>query len=1014
MKNKFAFALFAIILASAFASATVYCTPGVECRTTNECGQFDACSCRAGFDSNGICATCDTIPKRPTANLACTYGGAVYPSTWTPAEGETVRITIMPQGAECCSDPYFTGCKNYGGYYRPVVVENKMGTVVAANFFWENYKASDCIGLKVPFGSFDFTASPGEAPYTIKELSSQYAYHSDLAHGGFYDIENYDGYPENSTPSCLANRKDHCGLKYWETVGVITPAKCAGFDSCFGSDPYLKWKKFDVSACSFSEFSCDYGCGSTITKNEQDGRYFPPACNDFLGCNYGAPSCKLGYCNAKCEKDSDCGQSTCSEGSQVLNITGICTGNCTCANGGVYTCQSLADLCKQTSCNGQRFYCTSKGGKYGWSASPDCSDNNECTIGDTCSLTSTLPGKGACTGKPRVCADSCGQNRLEIGGACTAGQCFADRTFTCDSILDSCKQASCGGSQYYCTDIGNPGNFSWKNTPLCAQADKCILNATCTGGTGYDSGNCKAQNDSKGIAASNYSCKDECFAKGGQLLKSGMSCDGLGGCAPSKTSLCDGSLTSSGQCASASCGNSTYYCAQRNGTWGWSLSAGIGGDTCTANWINTSNVCSALGAVESKSSMGCSNSSDTCKTAACNGQQFYCTNANSENKSSWQWALLPENKSASCDDGNACTYSDTCALGGAQPGTAGKCSGTSYSCKDKCGPDAISTNRQCTGQAPPFECKDSGEAIACTSSKHDLCRDEKCGSPLADYYCTNYAGNWSWTLSKSCFDGNLCTSNDQCTNDGTGSFACVGTAVPSGNLCVDESGRTVQTESQSLSNPGICCYTGTKPTSSSCDTNGGGGLLADSRCVRFTCIGEGKTGYAPFGADTICGKVECPQGTVGTGCDQYCTTDGRCTQCTPSCVLSSSDDIVMECPSKNSNVRITLKVMSYSQGTPSCSIDPELTVMFGAQSDQLSRTNCTNGENYFDINAQQAGYYRIRASGQGLVRECSFESVPLLGAKAPTVFDPVYIAVIFILGLPVGFILVLMFMKATD
>src|SRR3989338_8966298 len=151
-----AFAALAIILPSP-AQSTTGCQAGQSCKTTDECGQYDSCSCKTGFDEHGICETCDLDAKRPTSNLECVYAGAVVPSNYNPANGERVAITVGQDSVQCCNDPFYAGCKDRPGFYRPVVLENRFGKVVGGNFFWENYKDNDCIGFSVPSSRFEIT-----------------------------------------------------------------------------------------------------------------------------------------------------------------------------------------------------------------------------------------------------------------------------------------------------------------------------------------------------------------------------------------------------------------------------------------------------------------------------------------------------------------------------------------------------------------------------------------------------------------------------------------------------------------------------------------------------------------------------------------------------------------------------------------------------------------------------------------------------------------------------------------
>lgn len=1026
-------ALFAVALLflSAGALATTYCTPGFECKTTDECGLFDACSCRTGFDANGICSTCDLAQKRPTSNLACGYSGAVVPSTWTPTDGERVVVRVEPSNISCCNDPFFAGCREYGEHYRPVVVENRVGIVVAANFFWENYKDNDCIGMKVPFSSFEFTAYATAAPYRIRQLTSQYAFHADLDHAGFYDLENYDGYPENSTPECMSYRKDSCEGKYWQAVGSISVGKCEGADSCRGQAPYQIWRSFDYQTCSYTDRSCEYGCGATVAKNESDKRYYPPLCDDFGGCGYGEPYCRAIYCGATCEKDADCGQSECAEGNATIDVSGgMCAGNCTCSFAGKYNCNGTADECRQVSCNGQRYYCTQNNGTWGWWRSPDCNDNNACTQNDSCTMTANVPAKGACAGTAKACADSCGANKLQIGGTCSSGKCYPASAYNCESGFDSCKRATCGGEEYYCTDYGQKGNYTWTREPSCRASDACTANLTCKGGSAFAPGACTAsKNALGGYTAFNYTCADVCGAGDPTLLLLGMKCDGKGGCEPSSIAACDGNAKNANKCATKACGNLTYYCGLRGNSWGWSLSASLGNDTCDGNWINTSESCNAAG--QGGKSFRCIDANDSCRHAACNGEEFYCTNAGSQNKSEWKWAKVVNN-TAACDDGNDCTNFDSCELGQLGADGNGTCTGKAYSCADSCGPNWMSRERTCTGREPPYECADTAVTDECSEENHAMCLVAKCGGTNdnirryiraeSEYRCTNFNGTWAWRPGKDCFDGDYCTQGDSCTADAASSGApgkCEGKAVQTGEYCVDAAGLTILGGSKTLtSQPALCCYSGTRPTSSSCVLGASwGGIVPDQKCVKYSCTGDGLAAFAPLGETTECGRTECPAGTNRTGCTRYCNQDGTCGTCTPNCALQSSDDMALSCPKRTTETAANLTVTVFINGTPDCGAEPKITVT-GPTTEKYLRAECTAGVSRFEVRTGEAAKYAVsarldRLGIASIVRECSIDSFPIKSAGQFQA-DTLFVVIVAMLGLPLGIGLVLVMLRRPD
>src|SRR5205823_3626856 len=149
--------------------------------------------------------------------------------------------------------------------------------------------------------------------------------------------------------------------------------------------------------------------------------------------------------------------------------------------------------------------------------------------------------------------------------------------------------------------------------------------------------------------------------------------------------------------------------------------------------------------------------SDQCNTRTCNGTAS-CT--------------VTPLTGTSCDDGNACTYTDTCTSGG-------QCVGTAITCtSDQCNTRTCNRTASCTVTPLTGTSCDDGNprphtatltpctplfrsSITCTS---DQCNTRTCNG-TASCTVTPLTGT-------SCDDGNACTYTDTCTSGGQ----CVGTA----------------------------------------------------------------------------------------------------------------------------------------------------------------------------------------------------------------------------------------------
>ncbi len=178
-----------------------------------------------------------------------------------------------------------------------------------------------------------------------------------------------------------------------------------------------------------------------------------------------------------------------------------------------------------------------------------------------------------------------------------------------------------------------------------------------------------------------------------------------------------------------------------------------------------------------------------------------------------------------CDDGDACTVTDTCLLG--------SCAGTPRTCDDAnvCTADSCDPATGCVNAPRPGPCDDhnactTGDTCAggqCVGTRrscddNNVCTDDSCNPATGCVHASNTAP---------CDDGNACTTVDVCTG-GT----CVGSAAPScddGNVCTDDS-----------CNPATgCVHTPNTAPCSDFDACTTGDACSGGRCV----------GGAPRGCD---------------------------------------------------------------------------------------------------------------------------------------------------------------------
>jgi hypothetical protein len=167
-----------------------------------------------------------------------------------------------------------------------------------------------------------------------------------------------------------------------------------------------------------------------------------------------------------------------------------------------------------------------------------------------------------------------------------------------------------------------------------------------------------------------------------------------------------------------------------------------------------------------------------------------------------------------CNDGNACTTSDTCNSAGSCAGTTTACNAPPSQCHE---PAGVCSNGQCSYafKAHTASCDDGNP---CTVN--DVCDGAgvcagttlSCNTPPGQCHewagtCSNNACNYRVKPgNSSCDDGNSCTAGDVCSSSGT----CVGTQLSCNNL-----------PSQCHEWAGTCsnnaCNYRLKPTNSSCN-----------------------------------------------------------------------------------------------------------------------------------------------------------------------------------------------------
>jgi Concanavalin A-like lectin/glucanases superfamily/Beta-propeller repeat len=531
--------------------------------------------------------------------------------------------------------------------------------------------------------------------------------------------------------------------------------------------------------------ACDPATGECTPPPKPDGT----ACDDGNACTTG-DSCQAGVCTGtavtctasdQCHVAGTCDPTTgtCSNPAKpngsTCNDGNACTQNDTCQNGtcvgsNSVTCPAPDQCHTPGTCNPATGVCSNPTKADGAA----CNDGNACTQTDVCQagvctgsnpVTCTAsdqchvagtcdPSTGTCSNPPKANGTSCNDgNACTIGDICQNGTCVGTPK-TC-TASDQCHDAgTCDPTTGVCSNPPKANGTACNDGNACTTADVC-QNGTCTGTPKtctasdqcHDAGTC---DPTTGVCSNPPKANGTACNDGNACTTNDVCTAGVCGGTP-KT------CTASDQCHDAgTCDPATGVCSnpsKANGT------ACNDGNACTLNDVCTNGTCSGTPKT-------CT-ASDQCHDAGtCDPTTGVCSNP-------------PKQNGATCNDGNACTQTDTCQSGtcvGSNPVTCtasdqchdvgtcntatGVCSNppkaNGTSCNDG---NACTTNDVCTGGV----C--SGTPKTCTAS--DQCHNAGTCDPS-----TGVCSNPPKANGTACNDGNACTTNDTCQ-----SGTCTGTPV---------------------------------------------------------------------------------------------------------------------------------------------------------------------------------------------------------------------------------------------
>ena len=430
-----------------------------------------------------------------------------------------------------------------------------------------------------------------------------------------------------------------------------------------------------------------------------------------------------------------------------------------------------------------------------------CSDGNPCTANDSCTK-----GKCLSTQAPIcLCTTDNDCAKKEDGDVCNgtlfcdtvAGACKLNPAsiVTCATSGDNdCAKTSCDPKSGKCSTAAVADDQPCEDGDLCTASDKC-LGGKCQPGTTICeckvNADCASQEDGNLCNGTMYCDKTQKDETGKEAPKCVTNPASLVYCSPAldtecrkntctpKTGKC--SLQSANEYKSCDAGNPCYaspVCSGGVCSWETNLCACTADKDCAYILGPAGNQNLCLGKAY------CDTVNGVCKLSTASVP--LCVAAKSDACNDWKCnptsgacEFFAKSSFTPCNDGQACTVSDSCGLLGGAP-TAKEKKGVCLSGTDicQCVADAdcapYDDGDKCTGSlyCDKGTCKATGKPPACVNAGGaDVCVISQCNS--SDGQCVDV------TDPVKCDDANPCT-NDTCENK-----VCKHVAVAPGFSCLD-------------------------------------------------------------------------------------------------------------------------------------------------------------------------------------------------------------------------------------
>ena len=599
--------------------------------------------------------------------------------------------------------------------------------------------------------------------------------------------------------------------------------------------------------------SCAPGVGCLWTPNTVP-------CEDGDVCTVG-DQCEGGECVhgplTSCDDGNPCTDDACDSAvgcafvpnAAICDDGNICTPTDMCLAG---ACVGLGSLDCDDGNPCTKDLCLPDGGCDHDDVAGPCSDDDPCTLNDTCAAGACVPGPmmdcdddNPCTDDAcdltGTCQSTPNQADCDDGNACTEGDYCDDGACLYEGLL------GCDDGNLCTTDHCDPvsGCGAVDNSNPCDDGDACTTGDLCGGGVcqGVDSLSCDDGNictddscdpDTGCVHVDNTApCTD------GNKCTDGDECL-AGACTPGTAVSCDDADV----CTTDSCSPTTGCVYTLNSNPCDDDDACTVGDTCDLG------VCTPLSTLDCDDGNPCTDDAcdpvtgckhvdnvlpcddgnscttgDVCGAGTCAGAgSLDCDDGNPCTQDS----CLPgggcshSDLVGACNDGDPCTINDACAGGLCVSGAPMDCDDGNVCTDDFCDLDGTCQhmpNTAACSDGNPCTLGDHCAGGSCTSDASLICDDD---NPCTTEYCAPATGCVYSDNSLPCTDGDACTTGDICSG---GSCTHVGLlACNDGNLCTtdscDPATGCVFTNNTMGCNDGDACTTGDACSGGSCVSTG--------------------------------------------------------------------------------------------------------------------------------------------------------------------------------------------------